>query len=308
MTRTDDDSWDLASSVGSTATAAAAGRALASRQADPLISDPFAEPLVRAVGVDFYTRVARGELDPAHVDAGHDDLTFGLGRMCDMMAARTRYFDSFASDAVDAGIRQLVILASGLDARAYRQQWPAGTTLYEIDQPEVIEFKTETLAQLGASPTVEHRPVAVDLREDWPAALQGAGFNPDWPSAWIAEGLLPFLPPDDQDRLLDNITVLSAPMSRVAAENIPANLAQVSVRLTAATKHWRAHGLDKEWADLWYTGERNDVAEYLARCGWRTLTSSGSELLAANGLFGEPHGQDRAAILNSLAYVHALRE
>lgn len=149
--------------------------------------------------------------------------------------------------------------------------------------------------------------MAIDLRHDWPTALQEAGFSATQPSAWIAEGLLPFLPPVVQDRLLDNITGLSAPSSRVATENIPATLAQVSVRLTAATKHWRTYGLDKEWADLWYTGERNDVAEYLSRCGWRAFANSGSELFAANGLYSDPHHQDQAAIVNSLAYVDAIR-
>src|SRR6185437_7557689 len=158
MPRAENDTWDLATSVGATATGVAVGRALASRGPDPLIDDPYAEPLVRAVGVDFFTRLATGELDPADVD---DGSTFGMGRMRDMMAVRTRFFDELFIAATDAGIRQAVILASGLDARAYRLPWPAGTTVYEIDQPAVIEFKTKTLEDLGAAPTADRRAVAV---------------------------------------------------------------------------------------------------------------------------------------------------
>ena len=137
------------------------------------------------------------------------------------MAVRTKFFDEFFLDATNAGIRQVVILASGLDARAYRLPWPDGTTVYEIDQPQVIEFKSRTLAELGAQPTAHRRAVAIDLRDDWPAALRAAGFDPAQPSAWSAEGLLGYLPPDAQDRLLDTITELSAPGSRIATESGP---------------------------------------------------------------------------------------
>lgn len=196
MPRTDNDSWDLATSVGATATMVAAGRAVASKAEEPLIDDPFAEPLVRAVGIEFLARWANGDVNAADID-GPDDV-WGLQRMADLMGARTRYFDAFFRDAMDAGIRQAVILASGLDARAYRLQWPAGATVFEIDQPEVIQFKSATLADLGARPTADLREVPIDLRQDWPAALRAAGFDPSAPSAWIAEGLLAFLPADAQ--------------------------------------------------------------------------------------------------------------
>ena len=106
--------------------------------------------------------------------------------------ARTRYFDAYFAAAADAGVRQIVMLAAGLDSRAYRLGWSAGTTVFELDQPRVLEFKRQTLA--GESPRAERREVPVDLREDWPAALQSSGFRPEQPSAWIAEGLLIYLP------------------------------------------------------------------------------------------------------------------
>ena len=146
------------------------------------------------------------------------ESTGAMSRMADNMAVRTKFFDEFFLDATKAGIKQVVILASGLDSRAYRLAWPAQTVVYEIDQPQVIEFKTRALAELGAEPTTERRVVAIDLRDDWPTALRTAGFDPSQPTAWSAEGLLGYLPPEAQDRLLDTITELSAPGSRLATE------------------------------------------------------------------------------------------
>src|SRR5271166_4667579 len=304
MARTDNDTWDLATSVGATATGVAVGRALASQDPNALIDDPFAEPLVRAVGVDFFTRLASGELDPAEVD---DNAEFGMTRMRDMMAVRTRFFDDFFLDAANAGIRQAVILASGLDARAYRLPWPAGTTVYEIDQPQVIEFKTATLAKLGASPTADRRAVAVDLRHDWARGLREAGLDPGEPTAWSAEGLLPFLPPDAQDALLDNITRLSAPGSQLATENLAdasRSVPMMADQMREATDRWREHGFDVEMTDLWYVGERHDVVEYLSTHGWTATATPVTELSAARGL-SLPVRDDAA--FASLGYVTATR-
>jgi methyltransferase (TIGR00027 family) len=285
MTRTDNDTWDLASSVGATATMVAAARAMATTAERPLINDPFAEPLVRAVGVDVFTRLAGGELKPADLQDGNQA---GMDRMTDNMAVRTKFFDEFFLDATRSGIRQAVILASGLDARAYRLPWPAGTVVYEIDQPQVIEFKTRTLAELGAHPTSERRAVAVDLRDDWPAALRGAGFDPSRPTAWSAEGLLGYLPPDAQDRLLDTITALSAPGSRFATESAPhtdpADQDRLRERMQQASERWRKHGFDLDMTELVYFGDRNEAAPYLSDHGWQMTGSSVRDLFAANDL------------------------
>lgn len=307
MARTDNDTWDLATSVGATATGVAVGRALASRAANPLINDPFAEPLVRAVGVDFFTRLATGELNPAEVD---DNGEWGMQRMRDMMAVRTRFFDDFFVKATNGGIRQAVILASGLDARAYRLPWPAGTTVYEIDQPAVIEFKTTTLAELGAAPTADRRSVAIDLRHDWPAALRGAGLDPTQPTAWSAEGLMPFLPPEAQDALLDNVTMLSAAGSQLATESMPDASQAVPAmadRMRQATERWRDHGFDLEMTDLWYGGDRNDVVDYLGSHGWNTSAISVADLFAAHGLSIQTDNDEEAAMSAGLGYVTATR-
>ncbi|MCV7030123.1 class I SAM-dependent methyltransferase [Mycobacterium sherrisii] len=310
MARSDDDTWDLGNGVGATATGVAVGRALATRAPQPLINDPFAEPLVRAVGVEFFTRLASGELDPAAVD---DNGDFGMLGMADMMGLRTRFFDDFFVTAAAAGIRQAVILASGLDARAYRLPWPAGTTVFEIDQSQVIAFKTAAMAELGAEPTADRRAVAVDLRHDWPAALRAAGLDPAEPTAWSAEGLLPFLPPDAQDRLLDNITALSAPGSQLATENVQGAddaITAMAERIRQVTEQWREHGFDIEMTDLWYGGDRNDVADYLGSHGWTTTATTAPELAANYGVSLPPRpaaNPDAQATLTSLQYVTATR-
>ncbi len=279
MGRTKDDTWDLATSVGATATMVAAGRARATRSA--LIDDPFAEPLVRAVGVDFFTRWAQGELDSADVDV--PGAAWGMQRMTDLLAARTRYIDAFFAATAIAGVRQVVILAAGLDARGYRLPWAPGTTMFEIDQPQVIEFKTATITALGAEPTADVRAVSVDLRHDWPSALRAAGFDLERPAAWAAEGLLGFLPPEAQDRLLDSITALSADGSQLVAE-IFLNSSPNLQALNGATQKWREQGLDVELENLGFSGERNDAASYLEERGWRVSRTPVNELLANTGL------------------------
>jgi methyltransferase (TIGR00027 family) len=305
MPRTDNDTWDLATSVGATATMVAAARAIATKADNPLIDDRFAEPLVRAVGVDFLTKLATGELDAAAVD--DEEAPWKLEHMPDAMAARTRFFDSFFNDATQAGIRQAVILASGLDARAYRLDWPAGMTVFEVDQPQVIAFKTSTLANLGARPTADRRAVAVDLRHDWPVALVEAGFDHSQPTAWIAEGLLGYLPPEAQDRLLDNISTLSAAGSRLATEAIPdmseVDQEQAREMMRKATEKWRAHGFDLEFSELGYEGDRNDVAAYLDTLGWRSTGTPMSQLLADNELAPIPQGSDSVSMADTIYYT-----
>ena len=305
MPRTDNDTWDLATSVGATATMVAAARAVATKAENPIIHDQFAEPLVRAVGVDFLTRWASGDLNVAAVDA--DDATWKLQQMPDAMAARTRFFDAFFADATKAGIRQAVILASGLDARAYRLDWAAGTTVFEVDQPEVIAFKTQTLSELGANPTADRRTVAIDLRHDWPAALVEAGFDRTQPTAWIAEGLLGYLPPEAQDRLLDNISALSADGSRLATEAIPdlpdVDREKARELMREATEKWRAHGFDLDFEELGYQGERHDVAHYLDGLGWRSVGRPMSQLLAEHGLPPVPQTTDSVSMADTIYYT-----
>ena len=314
MPRTENDTWDLSSSVGATATMVAAARAVASRS-DPsrsyeaLIDDPFAEPLVRAVGVDFFTRLATGELTPADLDGGQDgESPVGMSRFADGMAARTRFFDDFFAVATAAGVRQAVILASGLDARGYRLSWPQDMVLFEIDQPEVIAFKTTTLEGLGAEPTADLRSVAIDLRDDWQTALLAAGFDTSKPAAWIAEGLFGYLPPEAQDRLLDSVTALSAQGSRIATEAVPSgslddvDIDAVRERMRESTAKWRDHGFELDFSELGFHGERNDVGEYLDARGWTSVGMPMGELLVSNGFPPLPQPEDDEMTMDNVVY------
>jgi len=298
MARTDNDSWDLASSVGATATMVAAQRVLADREG--LIDDPFAEPLVRAVGLDFFTRALDGEFDLEDVDP-----RFNQRRAAEGMAVRTRHFDRLFTDASDAGVRQAVILAAGLDSRAYRLPWPDGTTVFEVDQPEVIEFKSRTLADLGAQPSADRRTVAIDLREDWPKALLGNGFDARQPTAWTAEGLLIYLPSEAQDLLFDRITELSAPGSRVATEHIPDVSMFSDERAKEITDRLKTYGHDFEMGDLIYHGERSDVLDYLAGHGWDVSSQKMQDAYAANG-FEFPE-DETIGFFTDLSYVTAIK-
>ncbi len=298
MARTDNDSWDLASSVGATATAVAASRAVASQGPEPLLDDPFAEPLVRAVGVEAFIKIVDGK---AFID---DDPYLNRKSMSEQIAVRTRFFDDFFLAAAQAEIRQAVILAAGLDTRAYRLGWPQGTTVFEVDQPEVIAFKTTTLDNLGAVPTATHRTVAVDLRDDWPAALRTAGFDPSAPTAWIAEGLLPYLPPDAQDRLFDEITALSAPGSRVATEHMDMSSMRDDWVATMDERSKRA-GTNLKLSELFFMGERNSARDYLSSHGWQVSTRSSTEAFAANGF--EPPDDELIALIGDSGYLTALR-
>ncbi|WP_230865461.1 class I SAM-dependent methyltransferase [Mycobacterium canetti] len=290
MPRAHDDNWDLASSVGATATMVAGGRALATKDPRGLINDPFAEPLVRAVGLDFFTKLIDSELDIATTG----NLSPGRAQaMIDGIAVRTKYFDDYFRTATDGGVRQVVILAAGLDARAYRLAWPAGTVVYEIDQPQVIDFKTTTLAGIGAKPTATRRTVHIDLRADWPAALQAAGLDSTAPTAWLAEGLLIYLPPDDQDRLFDNSTELSVAGSTIATEFVPGIVDFDAVRVREMADSFRKHGMDIDMASLVYSGERSHVVDYLRAKGWDVEGTVRTDLFRRNGLpVPAPHDDD----------------
>ncbi|ANR90470.1 SAM-dependent methyltransferase [Mycobacterium avium] len=303
MTRSKGDTWNLASSVGATATMVAAARAAATRRPRPVLTDEYAEPLVRAVGLDVFTKLASGELDP-------DDLErdVGFARMVDTFAARGRFYDDYFAAAGKAGLRQVVIVASGLDARPYRLSWPAGTTVYEIDQPEVIAFKTATLSRIGAAPTAELRTIGIDLRQDWPAALQDAGFDAAQPTAWLAEGvLIGFLPPEAEVRLLDSITPLSAEGSRFAADYGSLNDASQASTEQArrTTEGWRRRGLDMDIAALTYPGKHTDVAAHLGADGWATTTFGLADLFAAAGLPELTEAEQGPAA--TLSFVRAIK-
>ncbi|MEX7471216.1 class I SAM-dependent methyltransferase [Mycobacterium adipatum] len=298
MARSEGDSWDLASSVGATATIVAVGRAIASAEEHGLIDDPWAAPLVRAVGIEAFTMMVDGKIDIAEVAP---EAAAQVKSNIDEMAVRTRFFDDYFIAAGESGIRQAVILAAGLDSRAYRLPWADGTVVYEVDQPDVVEFKTRTLADLGASPTAERRTVPIDLREDWPTAMRAAGLDPNRPTAWCAEGLLIYLPPEAQDRLFDNIHALSAPGSTVATEFVPGLRDFDPEQARASTDAFTRLGLDMDMPSLIYHGERQSAADYLAGKGWQMTGVPRTELFARYGL-PRPEFGDRD-VLGEIVYL-----
>jgi methyltransferase (TIGR00027 family) len=283
----------------------AAARALASEDTNPIINDPFAAPLVRAVGIDFFTRVVDREIDPTLEGNVGENGKGELQTETDSLAVRTRFFDEFFTNATAAGIGQAVILAAGLDARAYRLAWASGSVVYEVDQPKVVAFKTETMAGLGAKPTAERRTVSIDLREDWPAALRDSGFDDTKPAAWSAEGLLMYLPPEAQDRLFDHITALSAPGSQLATEYHPQTGPTMAERSQAMNNRWANLGCDVDLSGLFYEGERNNVADYLSDRGWQVVTRARRELFSD---YGRPFpSDDELAAFRNIVSVVATR-
>jgi len=226
-------------------------------------------------------------------------------------AVRTHYFDGYFDVAVRAGIRQVVILAAGLDSRAYRLDWPTGTTAFEIDQPKVLDYKTSTLDAHGGLPKARRVPVAVDLRDDWPAALLAAGFDPAQPTAWLAEGLLPYLPGDAQDRLFDLVTAHSAAGSRIAVEAFNLHPSQYSSEKRALRRERTAQlrerlGLDLDVDTLMYIDdERADAAEWLADHGWRVDAVPSAEEMKR---LGRPATEDLTEEAMDSVFLHARLE
>jgi methyltransferase (TIGR00027 family) len=269
--RSNDDTWDIATSVGSTAVMVAAARARETESADPLIVDPFARVLVDGAGTGMWETFI-DESVTERIKAADPEAAAIFENMLGYQAVRTHFFDAFFTDAANSGIRQVVILASGLDARAYRLKWPAGTVVFEIDQPKVLEYKSQTLAAYGATATAALREVAIDLRQDWPTALRAAGFDPTAPTAWLAEGLLMYLPAEAQDTLFTEITALSAPGSRVSAEAIGHRDEE---RREQMRMRWEKMadeiGLERpvDISDLTYNdSHRADLTEWLGAHGW----------------------------------------
>ena len=280
--RTDDDSWDIATSVGATAVMVAAARAAETDKDNPLIRDPYAKVLVAGAGTGVWEFMLDNEF-VAKVADSDPEVAAVVEHMGSYQAVRTHFFDEFFTAAAGAGIRQIVILASGLDSRAYRLPWPAGTTVYELDQPKVLEYKAATLNQHGATPKAPRREVPIDLRFDWPKALREAGFDPSMPTVWLAEGLLMYLPADAQDRLFEQVTDLSAAGSRISAETVGIHAADRRERMRERFGRLAAQfGIDDTFdvGELTYEDpDRADVAVWLDEHGWQsTAVTSQDEM------------------------------
>ncbi len=262
--------WDIVSGVGLTALGVAGARAAENHRPDRLVCDPFAEDLVRA---------ADSGLPLLGADAS-DALGSVWDSVVGYMGLRTRFFDDFFGHAVAAGVSQAVILASGLDTRAVRLSWPDRFPVFEIDQPLVLQFKNRTLAELGATASSAHHPVASDLRGDWATALTEAGFDPDRPTAWLAEGLLPYLPADAEQALLRTVHECSAPGSRIAIENF-AGAASLMTSHPAVQEIATRYGIHVD--HLFSSEPRAEAGTTLAGLAWTVHRQPAPELARSVG-------------------------
>ena len=295
--RTDNDTWDITTSVGSTALFVAASRALEANKADPLVVDPYAEVFCRAVGGE-WADLLDGKA-PDHKLA----TEFG-GHCVNFQAARTKFFDTYFYAAADAGVRQIVIPAAGLDSRAYRLVWPNGTVVFELDQPQVLEFKRDVLAGSGDAPTAERREIAVDLRDEWPYALLDKGFDPSTPSAWLAEGLLIYLPAAAQHHLFAGIDVLSAPGSHVAVEEaVPMDASD----LETARAEERAAGNEDQFFSLIYNEQQAPAVEWFGNRGWRGAAVRLTDYFRKIGLPVPEPDSEAAFMFADISLVSAIK-
>ena len=286
MSRTDDDSWDITEGVGATALTVARARALEAEADCPLYTDPYAQFFIEAA-TDAGWRPPFTEETLAHIGKADDTVLARLKTMAAYIASRTKHIDDFFTTAGANGLDQVVILAAGLDTRAWRLPWISGTTVYELDQPKVLEFKQRVLAGHNARPAAHYVAVPIDLRQDWPTALRDKGFNPSRPTVWSAEGLLPYLPAEAQGLLFERIDELSAESSRITVEAFGADFFSADAverrraRMAEARRAAAEAGHDDipDTAALWYFEPRADVAQWLTERGWEVETIGAPALM-----------------------------
>ncbi|HUH68963.1 MAG TPA: class I SAM-dependent methyltransferase [Mycobacterium sp.] len=254
--RSDDDHWDIVSSVGYTALLVAGWRALHAVSPQPLVRDVYAKLFIAASQDPYLAGVL------ASPGTTEEETAFPR-----LYGVQTRFFDDFFTSAGDAGIRQAVIVAAGLDSRAYRLEWPYGTTIFEVDLPKVLEFKARVLGEQGAAPKARRSEVAADLRTDWPTPLKAAGFDPQSPSAWSVEGVLPYLTDEAQNALFIRISELCEPGSRVAVGALGSRLDREQLAALETTHPGVNMSGDVDFSALTYE-PKTDPAEWLAAHGW----------------------------------------
>lgn len=294
--RSEGDEWDVVTSVGYTALAVAAARAIVTSRPNPPARDIYAESFVRASGEPYLISLIEEHGGPA--DAARPGWPH-------FISLQMQFFDSFFDDACARGLRQVVIMAAGLDARAYRLAWPAGTHVFEVDQSAVLDFKSRVLTACGATTTAERHEVCVDLRDDWVAALVGSGFDPTVPSAWLVEGLLMYLPGAAHDALLQRINENSAPGSELATHVFwPAD--DFVGMFDTLSEHNDPFAQIKV-TDLFYDDPRVNLVEWFSAQGWHVSSATAGEMSAQSGrpLLGISEALDRAA--TTARFVHAVR-
>lgn len=251
---------EVLTGVARTALRVARVRAKESERLDRLFDDPLAAEFLRQAG-----EPAR---EPPAGSAGRSALSIALAFH---VVIRTRFYDGYLTNAVAGGCRQVVLLAAGLDTRAFRLPWVDGVRLFEVDLPELLAFKEPALTRASAVARCDRVAVAADLRADWPGALTAAGLSPAEPTAWLAEGLLVYLSAEDAARLLADVTRLSAPGSHIAFERGDAIPGE-------------GHASDvEEITSLWSGGLGGDTRDHLVAQGWRVAEHHLTTVAASYG-------------------------
>jgi len=253
--------------VSETALGAAEMRAEESLRVYRLFDDPYAAAFVAAA-------------PPLFADipslADETELAALIEASITAIAIRTRFFDDHVLRACATGCRQIVLLAAGLDTRAFRLDWPEGVRVFVLDLPGLFDFKERVLAEQGAMPRCERAVVAVDLREDWPTRLTAAGFEPNASSAWVAEGLLVYLSNDDAVRLLTAVGELSPGASQLAFD-------YDQLDGESALGQVRAMPGMQEVASMWRGGLNQHPGIWLREHDWTVHTSDRATLATRYG-------------------------
>ncbi len=267
---------DLPTGLGWTALLVAGARARESARSDRLFHDPLAQR--------FVTAARQISPDAADLDTAGSPRSDVDRWRADSVAVRTRFFDDCLGQACASGCRQVVLLAAGLDTRAFRLAWPDGVRLFEIDLPDVFAFKERVLAECMAKPACERTVVPADLREDWPAALRAAGFRRESLTAWLAEGLLMYLSEPERDQLFDRMGEVSSAGSRLALDHRAGFFAVPSLPIDSegrASPARLARLAASSQADL----SLIEPAAWLAGHGWQASVHAPAEL---SGRYARP--------------------
>lgn len=250
------------SGVWATAVGVAKVRALETERQDALFRDPLAQAFATAGGL------WASSPSPDDEAARRRRLAVSFS-----IVIRTKFLDDLLQRASASGVRQVVLLGAGMDSRAFRMDWPKDTRLFEVDTAAPLNFKASVLRQEGAVARCERIPVAVDLREDWPGALAAAGHDPSLPTAWIAEGLLIYLPEDAVELMLARVSTQSATGSRLG----------LTMGSRGVIERFGAGAAPGSAASMWVSEMPDDPVGWLAGHGWEADSHTLRERAAAYG-------------------------